>query len=159
MCSVIRLKCYPYSTLGPYRISPKFLVELDLNWTGWSSFDRTEIEFKDDPQFSSAIVSDWEDSNNYRAGLLWDVRGPGEWRFGAYYDETPQPDASLGPLLPDANRVGISAGYGRPLGKKTYLDLAVMKIEFDERTTTTNDDVFYGTYKTGVWLAGASIGW
>lgn len=142
-----------------YRISPKFLIEFDLNWTGWSSFDRTEIVFTNDPEFSSEIVSDWEDSNNYRAGLLWDVRGPGEWRFGAYYDETPQPDASVGPLLPDANRVGISAGYGRPLGKKTYLDLAVMKIEFDERTTTTNQDVFNGTYKTGVWLAGASIGW
>ena len=142
-----------------YRINSKFLVEFDLNWTGWSSFDRTDIEFTDDPEFSSAIVSDWEDSNNYRAGLLWDVRGPGEWRFGAHYDESPQPDTSLGPLLPDASRVGISAGYGRPLGKKTYLDLAVMKIEFDERTTTTNNDVFNGTYKTGVWLAGASIGW
>jgi len=142
-----------------YRINSKFLIELDLNWTGWSSFDRTDIEFTNDPEFSSSIVSDWEDASNYRAGLLWDVRGPGEWRFGAYYDETPQPDASVGPLLPDADRVGISAGYGRPLGKKTYLDLSVMKIEFDERTTMTNHDVFYGTYKTGVWLAGASIGW
>jgi long-chain fatty acid transport protein len=142
-----------------YRISSKLLIELDLNWAGWSSFDRTDIEFTNDPQFSSSIVSDWEDSSNYRAGLLWDVRGPGEWRFGAYYDETPQPDASVGPLLPDASRVGISAGYGRPLGKKTYLDLAVMMIDFDERTTTTNHDVFYGTYKTGVWLFGASIGW
>jgi long-chain fatty acid transport protein len=142
-----------------YRISSKFLVEFDLNWVGWSSFDTTDIVFTSAPEFSSSIVSDWEDSNNYRAGLLWDVRGPGEWRFGAYFDETPQPDASVGPLLPDADRVGISAGYGRPLGKKTYLDLSVMKIEFDERTTTTNHDVFYGTYKTSVWLAGASIGW
>jgi long-chain fatty acid transport protein len=142
-----------------YRISPKFLVELDLNWTGWSAFDQTVITFEGYPEFGSIIDSDWDDSANYRAGLLWDVRGPGEWRFGAYYDETPQPDESVGPLLPDANRVGISAGYGRPLGKKTYLDLSVMKIEFDERTTTTNHDVFYGTYKTGVWLASASIGW
>ena len=154
------IECPDMASLGvAYRISSKFLFEFDLNWVGWSSFDRIDIEFTNDPEFSSGIVSDWEDSNNYRAGLLWDVQGPGEWRFGAYFDESPQPDASMGPLLPDADRVGISAGYGRPLGKKTYLDLALMKIEFDERTTTTNQDVFNGTYKTSVWLASASIGW
>jgi long-chain fatty acid transport protein len=142
-----------------YRISPKVLVELDLNWAGWSSFDQTDIQFTSDPEYSSTIVSDWEDSNNYRAGLLWDVRGPGEWRFGAYYDETPQPDPSVGPLLPDADRIGYSIGYGRPINSRTYFDISVMQIDFSERTTTTNRDVFYGTYKTGVWLMATSISW
>jgi len=64
----------------------------------------------------------------------------------------------VGPLLPDADRTGLSAGYGRPLGKKTYLDLALMYIRFSDRTTTTNLDVFNGRYKTRVWLFGASIG-
>ncbi len=95
---------------------------------------------------------------NYRFGLLWDVKGPGQWRFGAYFDETPQPDESVGPLLPDADRTGISAGYGRPISKKVYIDLAAMAIGFAERTTTTNSDNFFGTYKTRVWLLGATLG-
>jgi long-chain fatty acid transport protein len=141
-----------------YRISPKFLVEGDLNWAGWSSFDTTEINFSGNPQFDSTIVSNWDDVMNYRFGLRWDVNGPGEWRFGAYYDQTPQPDESVGPLLPDADRTGLSAGYGRPLGKKTTIDLSVLYIRFSDRTTTVNNDGFDGRYKTRVWLAGVSIG-
>lgn len=141
-----------------YRISPKFLVEGDFNWTGWSSFDTTEITFTDDPQFSTTIVSEWDDVMNYRFGLLWDVRGPSEWRFGAYFDETPQPEQSVGPLLPDADRRGLSVGYGRPINNKTHFDMALMWVHFAERTTTNNLDGFYGTYQSEVWLVGASIG-
>jgi long-chain fatty acid transport protein len=142
-----------------YRVSPSFLVEADINWTGWSSFDELVIVSQDDPTDSETIEFNWDDSNTYRAGLIWDVRGPGEWRFGVYYDETPQPDESVGPILPDADRVGISAGYGRPLGRRTSLDLSLLLVEFDDRTTTTNTDNFNGTYETTNILFGATIGW
>lgn len=85
------------------------------------------------------------------------VTGSSRIRFGLYYDETPQPDETVSPLLPDANRVGYSVGYGYA-GKSIDVDAYFLYVAFDERTTTTNLDNFNGTYDTDVLILGASIG-
>ena len=56
---------------------------------------------------------------------------------------------SVGPLLPDADRNDFTLGYGTP-----RYDIALMYVDFDTRTTTTNRDNFFGTYNTDVWLLG-----
>ena len=134
-----------------YHLSPTATVEVDVNRTGWSSFDEVVLDFVSAPSFSSVIPQHYEDANNYRVGLRL---GPEDhqWRFGAWIDESPQPDEAVGPLLPDADRVGLSLGYGMK-----RLDLALMYVEFDERTTTTNEDGFFGTYNTDVLLFGATV--
>jgi long-chain fatty acid transport protein len=132
-------------------------LELDANWTGWSSFDKLNLNFVDFPQLSTSISEDWKDAMNYRAGLRWARPNGCEWRFGYVYDETPQPDKSVSPLLPDANRNGITVGYGHQFSTVS-LDLALMYLKFDERTTTTNSDNFNGTYNTTAYLFGATLG-
>jgi long-chain fatty acid transport protein len=136
--------------------SPTVRLELDANWTGWSTFDKLPITFTQYPPLSSLVVEDWQDVWNYRAGLSWKTTTC-EWRFGYVYDQTPQPDKSVSPLLPDANRNGLTLGWGHQFGGAN-LDLALMYLKFDERTTTTNQDNFNGTYNTTAWLFGASIG-
>lgn len=135
-----------------FGITSGFLVEVDANWTGWSSFGEIDLTFPENPRFSQTIPEDYEDVWNYRLGLRLDV-GSGQLRFGYVYDESPQPDETVGPLLPDANRDGITIGYG--LGKR--FDLALMYLTFDERTTLVNRDHFFGTYNTTVWLLGATV--
>ena len=72
-------------------------------------------------------------------------------------DETPQPEKSVSPLLPGANRNGFSVGYGFTGGSLTW-DLAVMYVPFDERTTNNQQDGFTGTYNTKAWLFGITLG-
>jgi long-chain fatty acid transport protein len=138
-------------------LSANTRLEVDVNWTGWSSFDEVPLDFKGHPLISGAIPEEWEDVMNYRLGFLWKVPSGSEWRFGYIYDETPQPDKHVSPLLPDANRNGYTVGWGRQFSS-TNLDLALMYLPFDERTTRTNTDGFNGTYNQTAWLFGATIG-
>ncbi|HEX4954837.1 MAG TPA: outer membrane protein transport protein [Thermoanaerobaculia bacterium] len=134
-------------------LSPSMLLEVDANWTGWSSFDEVAIVFTENPTLSSTLPENWEDAYNYRIGFRWDLSSTGQLRLGYVYDETPQPEETVSPLLPDANRNGVTIGYGHK-GNRFSFDGAIMYLQFDERTTRTNIDRFYGTYESNAWLLG-----
>jgi long-chain fatty acid transport protein len=145
-----------------FGITPNLLVETDFNWTGWSSFDELTIDFTDRNQFDSTIPQQWEDANNYRIGLRWTVSPASQLRFGYVFDETPQPEEAVSPLLPDADRNGFTIGYGWTGGLK--LDLAVMYLPFEERTRERSfiingrpENPFLGTYNTTAWLFGTTV--
>jgi hypothetical protein len=53
--------------------------------------------------------------------------------------------------------MGLTIGYGTHLGRWP-LDLALMYLPFDDRTTEVNHDGFNGTYTTTAWLLGATVG-
>lgn len=138
-------------------ISPTVKLEVDANWTGWSSFDEVPITFVGYPQLSSTLPEEWEDCYNYRAGLSWKANPTSEWRFGYVYDETPQPEKHVSPLLPDANRNGITLGYGHQFSTTSF-DVALMYLPFDEREVDESANRYYGTYNTTAWLLGFSFG-
>lgn len=137
--------------------SPATRLMVDLNWTGWSSFDRVPITFGSGALSPISLPQEWDDSMTYRAGLAWTRPRGDEWRVGLVFDESPQPDERVGPLLPDADRRGLTLGWGREFRERS-LDLALMVVDFDERTTLTNADGFDGTYRTMAWLAGVTVG-
>lgn len=138
-------------------LSPNTTFEVDANWTGWSSFDEVPITFVGYPQLSSTLPEQWEDVYNYRAGLRWRTRPNCEWRFGYVYDESPQPERHVSPLLPDNDRNGFTIGYGHEFAK-TSLDLALMYLPFDERQVDESANRYYGTYNTTAWLLGVTLG-
>lgn len=126
-------------------------LNADINWTGWSSFDELEINFTTAPQLSSVIGQAWDDVYNYRIGITYQSRKGRAWRFGYVRDESPQPESSVGPILPDADRNGFTVGVGTP-----KWDFALMYLLLDERTSLTNSDNFFGTYDTEAALFGAT---
>ncbi|MDX1503855.1 MAG: outer membrane protein transport protein [Thermoanaerobaculia bacterium] len=139
-----------------YSFTSNLLVEVDLNWTGWSSFDQVVIDFTNDDLPDETLPQNWDDANHYRLGVRYAGRR-GEWRFGYVYDETPQPDEGVGPLLPDSSRNGVTVGYGWQ-GRLNW-DLALMYLPFNTRSTSTNRDNYNGTYETVAWLLGVTVGW
>lgn len=152
---------YPdMASLGlAFSLTPSLLLETDVNWTGWSSFDKTTITFTNGDLPTSTIRSDWEDVENYRAGLRWTTSATSEWRFGYVFDETPQPEEAVSPLLPDADRNGVTIGYGHK-GGSYKADFALMYLDFKDRTrkkTFQGESPFLGTYQTKALLASATI--
>jgi long-chain fatty acid transport protein len=156
-------------------ITPRLLVEVDANWTGWSAFEEVVIVGGDPTARAvfgpnttnpaqargTVIPEGWEDVMNYRLGVRLENGPTTEWRFGYVYDETPQPEAVVSPLLPDSNRNGITVGYGST-GPGLKWDVAVMYLMFEERErhiTLPNEPVFHGTYRTTAWLFGLTVGW
>lgn len=143
-----------------FGITDNLLVETDFNYTGWSSFESVPIDFTGGATNSlpdSELPQEWDDAYNYRLGLRWTMGSGHQLRFGYVFDETPQPEEGMSPLLPDANRNGITLGYGT--GR---FDLAVMYLMFDERSRNRNrpgDELstFFGTYNTRAILLGATV--
>jgi long-chain fatty acid transport protein len=145
-----------------FALSPSLLVETDVNWTGWSSFDEVPINFTGGATNSlpdTTIPEEWEDVYNYRAGLRWTLSPSAEWRFGFVFDETPQPEEAVSPLLPDADRNGFTIGYGHTGAFKA--DVALMYLDFKERTRARSfagEGDYFGAYNTKAWLLGITVG-
>jgi long-chain fatty acid transport protein len=134
-------------------------VELDVMHTEWSAFDALAVNFETTPSASFVREQNWEDSNSYRLGInkkateAWDVR------FGAVYDENPQPTQHVSPLLPDADRIGVTIGTGWH-GGPIRLDWSVMVLHFQDRDTEgQNTEGFNGTYQTDAVLWSINAGY
>ena len=139
-------------------LSPRLRLEADVIWFGWSSFDEVVFDFTNGDLPEEVLRQEWDDTNQYRVGLRWIRSTRSEWRLGYLFDESPQPDESVGPILPDADRNGYSIGYGRQGGRVNW-DIAVLYLPFDERSTSTNRDGFNGSYEITGWLYGLTVSW
>ena len=140
-----------------FAISASSWLELDINWTGWSSFDVLVVEIDNPFLGDLELHQDWSDSWQYRIGLRWNSSEKSQWRIGYIYDESPQPEHTVSPVLPDSNRNDFTFGYGF-MGEKFNIDLALMYVKFDERTVTESDVFYFGTYEQDAWLIAASFG-
>ena len=144
-----------------FGLTPNLLVETDFNWTGWSNFQEVPITFTGGATNSlpdTSLPQNWEDVYNYRAGLRWNSSPTSQWRIGYVFDESPQPEEGVSPLLPDADRNGITLGYGHT--GAIGFDLAFMYLDFKERTRRRSfegENPFFGTYNTQAILVGATL--
>ncbi|HZF13791.1 MAG TPA: outer membrane protein transport protein [Thermoanaerobaculia bacterium] len=143
-----------------FGLSPNLLLETDVDWAGWKTFDQVNIVFPNGEVPDSNVPAHWKNSYSYRAGLRWTSSPTSQWRFGYVYDQSPQPQQAVNPLLPDANRNGVTLGWGS-LGPHK-LDLWLLYLDFAKRTRTSTfvgDAPFLGTYKTRALLLGATYTW
>ena len=134
-----------------YGLTDRVTVEFDADRTGWDVFDQTVLHFDTTngitvPQ--SVLVHNWKNVWTYRLGMNFQASKSFNLNAGVLIDETPQPDSDVSPLLPDANRTGLSIGFGVKMGESTTVELSNLALFFHERTTLTNRDSFNGTYKT-----------
>lgn len=134
-------------------------VELDVNHTSWSRFQTLLVEFELNPERNLEAEQNWEDTLSYRLGGNHPVTPNWDVRLGAVYDENPQPDEAVGPLLPDSDRLGITFGLGFH-NDHWRLDVSDMVLHFYERNTFgQNTDNFNGTYKTSANLFSINAGY
>lgn len=130
-----------------------FLLALEADWTEWSTFQSLAITFPTLVGRDILRVTDWSDTWAYRAGL---EKCFGEWaiRVGYYYDNSPQPDFDVSPLLPDADRNVYTAGFGYNTERWGF-DVGALWIAFKDRAILTppQTDNYFGTYsETGLVL-------
>ncbi|HVT58694.1 MAG TPA: outer membrane protein transport protein [Thermoanaerobaculia bacterium] len=157
------LKYPDLASLGlAFALTSNLVLETDVNWAGWTHFKEVPITFTDGKLPNSTIIERWKDSWNYRAGLRWTTSPAWQWRLGYIFDKNPQPEQTVNPLLPDADRNGFTVGVGHH-GGKFSTDLAVLYIAFKDRTRAKSfaDDPqgpFFGTYMTKAWLVDLSVG-
>jgi long-chain fatty acid transport protein len=143
-----------------YQSCPSWAFEGDFNYTWWGVFDQLEVNFAQTPSRNLLVVEDWKNAINVRVGAEYRKGGTAPWsyRAGYYFDETPQPRAGLGPLLPDSDRHGISLGIGHHGASTTIHAYGLWLITPDRSTEGENRDNYNGTYSLGTFVAGLSLG-
>lgn len=134
-------------------------IELDLMRTGWSRFEALAVNFETTPAASFVREQNWEDSNAYRLGINKNVTPHWDVRFGALYDQNPQPLEAVSPLLPDSDRIGASIGAGWHAGP-LVIDTSLLVLHFKDRDTNgQNPEGFDGLYETDALLWSVNLGY
>jgi long-chain fatty acid transport protein len=141
----------------------KLTLEFDATRTGWSSFKQLEIHF-DSPQFSAfnnqPEPRNWEDAWSYKFGGQYALTDRVDLRAGYSFDQTPVPDATVDPLLPDADRHSFAFGTGIH-NSFVGLDLAFMWVHFVDRNVHNQDMLNLrganGTFKSDAYLLAANL--
>ena len=136
-----------------------WMAEGDVNWYQWSTFGSLPLTIEGRSDLSGEILENYENTLQYRFGLerrlteAWTARG------GYFYDPSPAPAESVGPLLPDADRNGACVGFTWKRGQ-FHVDVANWYLFFKKRSTEgVNSDNYNGTYKNRAELFAVSIGY
>ena len=132
-----------------------FLLALEADWTEWSSFQSLAHQLPDArrPRHPAPHALDGHAgpiaSVSRRSSAAWAVR------VGYYYDNTPQPDFDVGPILPDNDRNVYTGGLRLQHASAGASTSAPRCIAFKDRAILTppQTDNYFGTYsETGLVL-------
>jgi len=160
-----------------YNITEDFTLEADFQYVGWKEYNELNLDIPKGPggfptptspplQGPQVLKKEWDNSILLRLG--------GEYRMerlalraGVVYDQTPQPDKSVEPMLPDANRIELVAGFGYKLTDNFSIDAAFQFISFSDRSgSVTSKTALYplvpaktvsGNYQSSAMLIGVDL--
>lgn len=140
-----------------YRLN-KWFFEFDAQYTTWSTYDETVIDFqRDRPSDESVINNDWHDSIALRAGTEYQVTPSIPLRLGVALDRTPIPDDTLSPSLPGNHRLVGSLGTGYKWNN-FRADIGYHLVNALPREVD-NDVAPAGEYKTTAHLLSINLGY
>jgi len=108
-------------------------ISVDAERIGWSKFATLPVTFNGPAKASSrTLIENYHDSWSYRFGAEHTVQTGTltGWsgRVGYSYAQSPAPDETVTPLLPDMNRRNASFGLGIPFGPKYALDASYLHV-------------------------------
>jgi long-chain fatty acid transport protein len=111
-------------SVGVYQdVTDRWSLMGEFSWTRWSRFDELRIKFDNPAQADSVTEEDWRNTIFVAAGATF--RPTDRWtvRAGIAFDESPVPDRTRTPRIPDNDRLWISFGL-------TYAPTADLELAF-----------------------------
>jgi long-chain fatty acid transport protein len=146
-----------------WQATDKFGVELDAEYTGWSSFDNIEITWAG-PTITS--TNNWQDTWALRLGGIYAFTPKTKLLLGYSFDETAQTQEYFSARVPDNERQLFSIGVTHEVAGWN-LEAAYMYVDIDDRTYTADKtftggeangtDAYNGTYESSVNLLSVGL--
>ncbi len=121
-------------------LTPELTLLAEVQWIGWSAFDDLVVRFDNPAQPAEVTTQNWDDSWFAALGLAY--RPDARWtvRTGVAFDQSPVPDDTRTPRIPDADRTWISGGLGYAVAEWLRLDVSYTRIFMSgERIALTAD--------------------
>ncbi len=136
-------------------VTPKFNVGVEVEWVEYSRFKSLPVNVGANAAagvFPPEIPQRWEDAWTYGIGADYAWNKTWTLRAGCVYLETPIPEDTLAPTLPDDDRwvFSVGAGYRKSANR---LDLAYAYSEYDRAVEANLNPAYLGTYKAEIHLA------
>jgi long-chain fatty acid transport protein len=151
---------FPASATLGYSIKPcdKLKLEADVEWIQFSRYSNLTLDADGDnpllhpagdptpPSAPLTIPQNWKDSWTAGVGAEYQLTTAWALRAGYEFIQSPIPNNTLAPTLPDGNRSVVSVGLGYKCGAHA-VDLAFMQSFYPNRTISTQSTPYYnGTY-------------
>jgi len=138
-----------------YRPLAELMLEADVNYVLWSTYDQINITFQSAPPH--VIKPDGQNAFTVRLGGDYHLPHPNlHLRAGFIFDQRAIPQEALGPGLPDGNRLDGTVGVGYTRGPVTA-DLGFMFVYVLPSTSTGDREGPVGTYHTNAQLLGLTV--
>ena len=149
---------YPNIIAAGYgiQLTDTIRVETDFEWLQFSQFRNLPVKIGANPVIGAQSLNTAENwKNTFTAGLGGDWQFADHWtlRAGYQYFESPVPDATFTPTIPDANQNVITIGLGWK-GRHSALEAAYGLDFYEDRNIThaQNNPAFNGKYTFTVHL-------
>ena len=143
-----------------YRPTKSLTFGLEFEWTGWSSFDKMDVNLREEiPQagFSDFSINfGYKDTWIVKVGVELAIKDNYYLRGGYAYLQTPVPDQALNPGNPDADQHSFSVGFGYKT-EKLVLDFFYAADFLEDRTA--DNPILPGTYRGLAHFIGSSVGY
>lgn len=137
----------------------RLTLQLDLNYTGWNSYDSLRINFAD---HTSGLKDNhapraYRNTLTTRLGACYKISRVVSVMAGGAYDPTPVTNGNVTPDLPDADRILVTCGASiKPLRRVTIL-AACEFVSTAKRNGVYNFGGFSGTYLTQAITPGIGV--
>jgi long-chain fatty acid transport protein len=154
-----------------YQANPLWAFEMDVERTGWSSFEVVEIEHSS-PGISNPIRSTnkWNNSYTYRLGAAYELSQQTQLRLGYALDKTPQDDDFFSARIPDNDRQTLSMGIAHAVNgwlieggymyvwlKDRRVDAPSGSFNFPANTDPNGTDAYNGKYQSSAHVLGLGV--
>jgi long-chain fatty acid transport protein len=146
---------------------PTTTLSLDYAWIGWKAFKELPVTFTGPAASSSRVlIEDYENSWSVRTGLEHLFTNKWAGRAGFSFVNTPVPDETVTPLLPDMDRFNFNVGVGIPFSERFVLDAGYLRVETEGRRgriaerpdrTTTAAQINTGFYRLNANIFSVSL--
>jgi long-chain fatty acid transport protein len=129
-----------------WQIMPNWGAEFVYEYTRWSEFKNFTTTFSPTPIFlplgapipGFQLPEDWKNTSTLRLGSYYALNQNWELRGGLAIEQTPIPNKTLNPAIPDADKLTLNAGVGYKW-EKFSVDLGYMAVFYKTRRVTNDE--------------------
>jgi long-chain fatty acid transport protein len=117
-----------------FDVTPQWDISAELDWTEWTSFKTLTVSAANPVQPPDVTAANWRSTWTAALGATYHDDSPWVYRAGLIVDPTPVPDATVGPRIPDGNRVGVYLGTSYALNDADEISLSGGHLFVDSRS-------------------------
>lgn len=141
-----------------FTITPKLILSLDGEYYFWNVNKKLEINFAETTTLQRDILflNDFVNTFSAKLGGEYAFSKKLALRAGAFFDQSPIKKDHVTPLLPDADKIGITLGAGYSPLENLSFDISVQYVNIFSRSARykyPDGNYFEGTYSTtGIYI-------